>query len=139
GPRALAVVIQIFTKRGSGTPGGEFSAEAGSFSTFRETFESSGAIEKFDYSIGLSRLDTDNARPNNQYRLSSGIANVGWSPSEQLRISSLLTYSLADTGNPNSIFDPKPFDNFLTEKWLIAPHLDFKPVDWWEHNLIVSY
>ena len=139
GPRALAGVIQIFTKRGSGTPGGELSAEAGSYSTFRETFTSSGAIEKFDYSIGLSRLDTDNARPNNQYRLSSGIANVGWSPNEQLRISSLLIYSLADTGNPNSIFNPKPFDNFLTEKWLIAPHVDFKPVDWWEHKLIVSY
>ncbi len=139
GPRALAGVIQIFTKRGSGTPGGEFSAEAGSYSTFRETFTSSGAIEKFDYSIGLSRLDTDNARPNNQYRLSSGIAEAGWSPNEQLRISSLFLYSLADTGNPNSIFNPKPFDNFLTEKWLIAPHVDFKPVDWWEHKLIVSY
>jgi len=152
GPRALAGVIQIFTKQGRGTPGGEFSAEAGSYSTFREMFTSSGAIEKFDYSIGLSRLDTDNARPNNQYRLSSGIANVGWSPnppsvagtgsagaSEQLRISSLFAYSLADTGNPNSIFDPKPFDNFLTERWLVAPHVDFKPVDWWEHKLIVSY
>ena len=139
GPRALAGVIQIFTKQGSGTPGGEFSAEAGSNSTFRETFTISGAIGKFDYSIGLSRLDTDNERPNNQYRLSSGIANVGWSPNERLRISSLFVYSLADTGNPNSIFDPKPFDNFLTEKWLIAPHVDFKPVDWWEHKLIVSY
>lgn len=139
GPRALAGVIQIFTRQGSGTPGGEFSAEAGSNSTFRETLTSSGAIEKFDYSVGLSRLDTDNERPNNQYRLSSGIANIGWSPNEQLRISSLFTYSLADTGNPNSIFDPKPFDNFLTERWLIAPHLDFKPVDWWEHKLIVSY
>ena len=139
GPRALAGVIQIFTKQGSGPPSGEFSAEAGSFSTFRETFTSSGAIEQVRLLVGLSRLDTDNERPNNQYRLSSGIANVGWSPNEQLRISSLFTYSLADTGNPNSIFDPKPFDNFLTERWLIAPHVDFKPVEWWEHKLIVSY
>jgi vitamin B12 transporter len=139
GPRALAGVVQIFTKRGTGAPTGEFSAEAGSFSTFRETFASSGAAGKFDYSIDLSRLDTDNERPNNQYRLSNGIANVGWSPNEQLRISSLFLYSLADTGNPDSIFHPKPRDNFLTEKWLIAPHLDYKPVDWWEHKLIVSY
>ena len=117
----------------------EFSAEAGSFSTFRETFTSSGAIDKFDYSVGLSRLDTDNDRPNNQYRLSSGIANVGWSPNEQLRISSLFTYSRADAGSPNSIFDPRPVDNLLTERWLIAPHLDYKPVEWWEHKLIVSY
>jgi vitamin B12 transporter len=139
GPRALAGVVQIFTKHGSGPPTAEFSAEAGSFSTFHETFASSGAVERFDYSIGLSRLDTDNDRPNNQYRLSSGIANVGWSPNEQLRISALFTYSLADTGNPNTIFDPRPIDNLLTERWLVAPHLDFKPVEWWEHKLIVSY
>jgi vitamin B12 transporter len=139
GPRALAGVVQIFTKQGSGPPTEEFTAEAGSNSTFREMFESSGAFGKFDYSIGLSRLDTDNERANNQYRYSNGIANVGWSPSEQLRISALFTYSLADTGNPNTIFDPKPFDNLLTERWLIAPHLDFKPVEWWEHKLIVSY
>jgi vitamin B12 transporter len=139
GPRALAGVIQIFTKQGSGTPGGEFSAEAGLFSTFRETLASSGEIGKFDYSIGLSRLDTDNERPNNQFRLSNGIANVGWSPNEQLRLSTLLLYSLADTGNPDSILHPKRFDNFLTEKWLVAPHVDFKPVEWWEHKLIVSY
>lgn len=139
GPRALAGVVQIFTKHGSGPPVAQFSAEAGSFSTFRETFTSSGAIEKFDYSIGLSRLDTDNDRPNNQYRLSTGIANAGWSPNEQLRISSLFTYQLADAGSPNSILTPRPFDNLETERWLVAPHLDFKPAEWWEHKLIVSY
>lgn len=151
GPRALAGVVQIFTKHGSGPPAAQFSAEAGSFSTFRETFTSSGAIEKFDYSIGVSRLDTENDRPNNEYRLTNGIANIGWSPnppspgtgsavaSEQLRISSLFTYQLADAGSPNSILTPRPFDNLETERWLIAPHLDFKPVEWWEHKLIVSY
>jgi vitamin B12 transporter len=139
GPRALAGVIQIFTKQGTGAPSAEVSAEGGSYSTFRETLESSGSWEELDYSLGASRLDTDNARPNNQYRLSSGVANVGWSPNEQWRISTLVTYSLSDTGNPNTIFNPKPLDNFLTERWLVAPHLDYKPVDWWEHKLIVSY
>ncbi len=36
GPRALAGVIQIFTKRGSGMPTGEVSVEGGSFGTARE-------------------------------------------------------------------------------------------------------
>jgi len=139
GPRALAGVIQIFTKHGSGPLVSQFSAEAGSFSTFREIFTSSGAIDKFDYSVGLSRLDTDNDRPNNQYRNSNGVANIGWSPNEQLRISSLFTYSLSDSGSPNTITNPRPFDNLETERWLIAPHLNYKPVEWWEHKLIVSY
>ena len=51
----------------------------------------------------------------------------------------MITYSLADTGNPNTIFDPKPLDNFLTERWLIGPHIDWQPVEWWDHHLIVSY
>src|SRR5216117_3141090 len=139
GPRALAGVIQIFTKEGEGTPTIMLSGEGGSYDTFREWLESEGKIDQFDYSIGASRIDTDNARPNNQYRNSAAIANVGWSPNEQFRIGSLFTYSLSDTGNPNTIFDPKPLDNFLTERWLIAPHIDLRISDWWEHKLIVSY
>src|SRR5205085_9219825 len=23
--------------------------------------------------------------------------------------------------------------------WLAAPHLDYKPVEWWQHRLILSY
>ena len=38
----FAGVVQIFTKQGSGPPTGQFSAEAGPFSTFREIFSSSG-------------------------------------------------------------------------------------------------
>jgi vitamin B12 transporter len=139
GPRALAGVIQIFTKRGSGEPTGEFSLEGGSNSTMRGALSSSGSANQFDYSVGLSGLTTDNERPNNQYRLWSGIANLGWSPNEQLRLSTLVTYSLADLGLPNTIFDPRPRDNFLTERWLVAPHLDFTPVEWWTHRLIFSY
>src|SRR5205807_1663465 len=139
GPRALAGVIYLFTKQGEGTPGMTLSSEGGSYDTFREALESDGKIGKFDYSIGASRLDTDNARPNNQYRNSAAIADVGWSPNEQLRVSSLFTYSLSDTGNPNTIFNPKPIDNFLTEKWLIAPHVDLRVGDWWDHKFIFSY
>ncbi|MBA2436459.1 MAG: TonB-dependent receptor [Chthoniobacterales bacterium] len=139
GPRGLAGVIQIFTKQGSGPPSGSVSAEGGSYDTFHETLQTSGSGREFDYSLGASRLDTENARPNNQYSNSSGLANLGWSPNERLRVSSLFSYSLSDAGNPNTISNPKPFDNFLTERWLIAPHLDFKPVEWWEHKLILSY
>lgn len=139
GPRGLAGVIQIFTKQGSGPPTGSVSAEGGSYDTFRESLQASGSWQQFDYSLGASRLDTDNARPNNQYRNTGAVANVGWSPNEQLRLSGLFTYSNSDAGSPNILSDPKPLDNLLTERWLIAPHLDYRPTDWWEHKLIVSY
>src|SRR5213596_1526407 len=139
GPRALAGVIQIFTKQGIGTPGVWFAAEGGSYDSFREWAQSDGKIGEFDYSVGASRLDTDNARPNNNYRNTAAITDIGGSPNEQLRIGSLFTYSVSDTGNPNTIFDPRPIDHFLTERWLIGPHIDWKPADWWEHKFVVGY
>jgi vitamin B12 transporter len=139
GPRALAGVIQIFTKQGTGTPGVLLAAEGGSYDTFREWSQSDGKVADFDYSVGASRFDTENARPNNNYRNTAAITDVGWSPNEQLRISSLFTYSVSDIGLPNTIFDPKPIDHFLTERWLIGPHIDLKPTEWWDHKLIVAY
>jgi len=139
GPRALAGAIQIFTKRGEGPPTFTIGSEGGSYDTFREQLQSSGKIGSFDYSLGVSRLDTDNVRPNNQYRNTAAIADVGWSPNETLRLGALVTYSVSDTGNPNLITDPRPLDSFLTERWLIGPHLDWKMTDWWEHKLIFSY
>ena len=139
GPRALAGVIQIFTKQGTGTPGVTVSAEGGSYDTFREWAQSDGKIGDFDYSVGASRLDTDNARPNNNYRNTAAITDIGCSPTDQLRIGSLFTYSVSDTGNPNTIFDPRPIDHFLTEKWLIGPHIDWNATEWWEHKFIFSY
>src|SRR5437870_4809517 len=139
GPRALAGVIQIFTKQGTGSPGVIVAAGGGSYDTFREWGESDGKISQFDYSVGASRLDTDNARPNNNYRNTAAITDVGWSPNDQLRIGSLFTYSVSDTGNPNTIFDPRPIDHFLTERWLIGPHIDWKATDWWEHKFVLGY
>ncbi len=139
GPRALAGVIQIFTKQGEGTPGMTLGAEGGSYGTFRESVQSDGKFDQFDYSFGLSRLDTENDRPNNEYRNTVALANIGWSPNEQLRIGSLFTYSNSDAGNPNSISSPRPLDNLLTERWLIAPHIDLRVGDWWDHKLILSY
>src|SRR5947209_11644859 len=118
GPRALAGVVQIFTKQGSGPPEVTISEEGGTYDTFRETIASDGKFDIFDYSIGASRIDTDNARPNNQYRNSNLVADVGLSLNEQIRVGSLIAYSLSDAGSPNSIFTPRPLDNLLTEKWL---------------------
>src|SRR5207249_7951810 len=139
GPRALAGVIQIFTKQGSGTPGVMFAAEGGSYDTFREWSQSDGKVDGFDYSVGTSRLDTENARPNNNYRNTAAISDIGWSPNDQLRIGSLFTYSVSDIGLPNTIFDPRPIDHFLTERWLIVPPIDWKSTYWWEHKFILRF
>src|ERR1700719_398492 len=97
GPRALAGVVQIFTKQGNGPPGITVSEEGGTYDTFREPVASDGKIGDFDYSLGASRLDTDNARPNNAYRNTSMLTDVGWSPNDQARIGGLFAYSETET------------------------------------------
>jgi vitamin B12 transporter len=139
GPSALAGAIQLFTVPGEGQPGVTVSSEGGTYGTSRETVQSNGKINIFDYSIGASRIDTDNARPNNQYRNTSLVADLGLTPVDTLRLGTLVIYSLSDTGDPNTIFDPRPLDNLLTERWLIGPHLDWKPNDWWEQKIIFDY
>src|SRR5437588_2876110 len=42
GPRALAGVVQVFTKQGSGPPGFTVTSEGGTYGTFRETLASDG-------------------------------------------------------------------------------------------------
>ena len=71
GPRALAGVIQLFTKEGSETPETTASFEGGSYGSFREYLATSGKVGQVDYSLAGSRFDTDNARPNNQYRFTN--------------------------------------------------------------------
>jgi vitamin B12 transporter len=179
GPRALAGAIQLFSRRGDVDGGGAIptvtlSAEGGSYFTFREQAAAVGAVNGFDYSLAASRLDTDNERPNNEYRLTDTLVNIGYTlrgpqsaapqapsgkdgkdgkdfaknsaapapedaPPSLARFGFLFTYSLADTGNPNTIFTPRRFDNFLTERTLYAPNVEFNPTRWWHHKLVVEY
>jgi vitamin B12 transporter len=59
GSNATAGVINIITKRGSGTPHAALSAEAGSYGTWKLSGNGSGAVGKAHYSIGVSRLESD--------------------------------------------------------------------------------
>ncbi len=135
GPRAGGGVINIITKKGGAKPVNTLTLEGGSFGTYREAATTSGIAGPLDYFVSLNHLDTDNDRPNNQYRYTSGTAKIGWDPTDTLRLSTLVLYSLADTGNPGTIFNPKPLDNLLTERWLIAPKLEWKATPEWQHTL----
>jgi vitamin B12 transporter len=59
GSEAMGGVIQIFTKRGRGKPEGAVGLEAGSFKTFRERASVRGETGPLDYSLSVSRWDTE--------------------------------------------------------------------------------
>ncbi|OVE73758.1 hypothetical protein BVX94_03060 [bacterium B17] len=59
GSDAIAGVISITTKKGKGDTAGYVSAEAGSYNTFMESAGLSGKQGILDYSLSVSRLDSD--------------------------------------------------------------------------------
>ncbi len=102
----------------------------------------------FDYSLAFSRLDTDNQRPNNEYRNTAVLANLGFAPRALTldtlggtapRLGVLVLYSNSDASSPNTIFDPAALDNLLTERQLYAPNIDWQLTRWWHHRLVLEY
>jgi vitamin B12 transporter len=89
GSDAIAGVISITTKKGEGPAQSYVSAEAGSYNTFEESAGVSGGSRKFNYSVGVSRADSDGFSAADEhdgntekdgYERSSASARVGVQP-----------------------------------------------------------
>jgi len=102
GSDAMGGVINIITKKGKGKPGGFVSAEAGSFSTFRERAHASGSYKWLDYSLGFSRLDTDGISAAEEgagndeedgYGNTSISAKLGITPTEMFNVDTMVRYT----------------------------------------------
>ncbi|HZE75113.1 MAG TPA: TonB-dependent receptor [Gemmatimonadales bacterium] len=69
GSDAMTGVVQIITRRGSGAPAVDASAEAGTYGTVRWEGSARGGSERVGWSGSLSRLTSDGIYPfNSQYR-----------------------------------------------------------------------
>ena len=140
GPRALAGVIQLFTKQGSGAPAATSASEGGSYDTFRETLAERRRVRN----NSITRLASADLIPT----MSGQTTNIG-SPTAsrtsagRLTIScgsvALFTYSFSRHRQSQHHLRSETFRQFSDRTLAIAPHLDCKPVDWWEHKLIFSY
>ena len=58
GSNATAGVINIITKKGGGRPGYYLGGEAGSYGTWKTYGGATGALERFNYSLSLSRTES---------------------------------------------------------------------------------
>ncbi|HEY0791192.1 MAG TPA: TonB-dependent receptor [Chthoniobacterales bacterium] len=139
GGRASGGVINLITRRGMGQPTGSVYFEGGSYDSFREGAASSGKLGPVDYAFGLSRFDTENSRANNDYRNLSFLGDAGVQIGPKVRLGLVALYTYADAGSPNTVFDPRPYDNLRTERYQFAPNLEFSPTEWWHDRLYVSY
>ena len=76
GSEAIGGIINITTKNGSNDLKLSVGAESGSFSTFKETGNISGSLNRLKYTLSFSRLDTDGSFDNDDYSRSTISANI---------------------------------------------------------------
>jgi len=77
GSDAMSSVVQLFTRRGRAgnrRPQARFAWEGGSYATTRADAGVSGASGEVDYAVALSRLETNNDRPNGDF----GNTTLSW-------------------------------------------------------------
>jgi vitamin B12 transporter len=81
GSDAVAGVIQIFTRRGSGEPTLSASASAGSQGSWTGEAGARGALDRFTYSLSVGRTATDGSYPvNNRFSSLVGSGRVSLLP-----------------------------------------------------------
>ncbi len=119
GSDAIGGVINIITKRGKGKPSGFVSAEGGSFNTFREKAGVSGDNKWANYSLGISRWDTDGISAANEkdgnhekddYENTSISTKLGVTPAENFNADFVLRYinAKADIDNYGGVGGDDP-------------------------------
>jgi vitamin B12 transporter len=131
-------VIQIFTHRGT-TRIPEFTAfaDGGNFSTGRGGAELSGLLGRFDYSAGVSDLETAGQGPNDAFRDRTLSGNFGWRVSDTARIGLSLRDNDSDAGTPGqTLLQPANLtDSIALHDFDAGLHADFTTGSHWHHQL----
>jgi vitamin B12 transporter len=138
GSDAMVGVIQIFTHRGT-TRVPEFAAfaDGGSFSSGRGGTELSGLLGRFDYSAGVSDLQTTGQGPNDAFRNRTLSGNFGWRLSDKGRISLGLRDTDSHAGTPGqTLLQPANLtDSISLHNFSAGAIAEFETGPHWRHQL----
>ena len=111
GSDAIGGVINYITLSGREAPGISARAEGGSFGTFSGAARVAGASDAIDYALSASYYDTDGyptARGGSRDIGSQSLGASGklnWTPTDTLKLTGVLRYSLTRADTNNSEFD----------------------------------
>ena len=109
GSEAIGGIINITTKNGSNDLKLSVGAESGSFSTFKETGNISGSLNRLKYTLSFSRLDTDGSFDNDDYSRSTISANIATEINADTKLTFTGRISDSEGGTPGQRmldFDP---------------------------------
>ncbi|HTC62542.1 MAG TPA: TonB-dependent receptor [Candidatus Saccharimonadales bacterium] len=138
GSDAMDGVVQIFTHRGT-TRIPEFTAYAdgGNFATGHGGAELSGLLGRFDYSAGVSDLETSGQGPNDAFRNRTISGNFGWRLSDTARIGLSLRDNDSEAGTPGqTVLQPANLtDTISLHNFGAGLHAEFTSGSHWHHQL----
>lgn len=145
GSDAIGGVINIITKKGEGKPKIEASFEGGSYETFREIAGISGANNKVDYSLMLSRVDSQGISRAEDGDEKDGYDNTTVSGRAGIRVFNdanldlILRYMNARSDIDDAAYDDDPNYIGKTESWISRAEFAQTLKAWWNHKLSFSY
>ena len=141
GGKTLGGVINIITRSGRGMTKPETTLmwEGGSFGTSRESLGTRGAAGIYDWSLDLSRTDTQGYRLNSQMQLNNAAGKFGVQLADTLRFDLDLRYYNADVGVPNNAATNDPDGHMLSEFWSLSPRLVWQTTDRWTQTLTYQF
>jgi vitamin B12 transporter len=151
GSDAIGGVINITTKRGKGTPKASGFFEYGSFNSIREGASLAGEQGPVDFSLSLSRWDTQGfsainyrrgAVERDAYRNWTGSTQLGVSLPKEGRLSFNFRWMNGDVDFDSSSTFGGPFDVFKlksTNQEFVYSGVYYQPItDWWTQQLTLS-
>lgn len=149
GSDAMGSVIQIFTKRGKGTPRVEASFAGGNLKTFEEKLNLSGGTGKFDYSLGLGRNDTGGNLPiNNHFGETTVSSRVGFALEKALDLSLAIRYTDNHLNFPTGAggdrfggvnFPLDPNQSSDQQRLVVSGKASHSLTPWWQQTLQLGW
>lgn len=149
GSEAMAGVVNIITRKGSGALKANLSAEGGSFATVKTTGSVSGGTDRMNYRLSATWFDTDgiptakNGSQPNGYTNKSLSARLGVNPTDNSSVELNLRYGTNRSQLDNFIFGVGPVDtpNYVQkrENYLVAATAKIFPWENYEQSLTLSW
>ena len=120
GSNALGGVINIISAQGTGKPAFNFSTEAGSYNTFKGTLSSLGKLDKFNYSVALSRIKSDGYSAASEkygnpekdsYQLDNINSILGYEFSDNFKTDFVIRFNKSNSDLDQSLGSPEFWDD----------------------------
>lgn len=149
GSEAMAGLVNIITKKGTGTLKADLTLEGGSYSTVNTAGTVSGGTDRLNYRLSATYWDTDGfpiaryGKVPNGYTNKSASARIGANPTERTALELNLRYGTGETQLDNYVFGVGPVDtlNYLQkrENYLLAVAAKMYPFKNYEQRLSFSF